>query len=461
MTVDYNYAGAPSTTMIDVEEGSKVDKNLTALDPGEREGYEFEHWQKDGEEGAYDFNEKVAESFTLKAIWSRLFTVTIDSGVGEPAVSQVKEGQKINQPAEPERDGYVFLGWYDGETEFDFTKGITKDVTITAKWAKGHYVTLVSDGETWKHVGVQSGSKFADPGAPEKAGYAFDGWYNGNTKATFPMDVTADVTLTAKWVKIHTVTFVNDASKTTVSVKDGDKVAKPADPTKAGYKFDGWFASGASAAFDFNTPITADLTLTAKWTQNQTGGPNPPAPPAAVKVSSIKFAAKTYQIAAGKKIDLNKVMTVKPANATNKKVKFTIAKKDSKYAAVKNGVVTTKKGGKGKTVTVTATAADGSKKKATVKVKIMKNAVTKITVKKKTLTVKAGKKVTIKATVKANGKSANKKLAYTSSNKKYATVNSKGVVSTKKSAKGKTVTITVKSTDGTNKSVKVKVKIKK
>ena len=89
----------------------------------------------------------------------------------------------------------------------------------------------------------------------------------------------------------------------------------------------------------------------------------------------------------------------------------------------------------------------------------MKHAVTKITIKKKSLSVKAGRKVTLKPVVKTSGKSANKTLEYTSSNQKLATVK-KGVVTTKKGKKGK-VTITIKSTDGTNKSVKVKINIKK
>jgi uncharacterized repeat protein (TIGR02543 family) len=38
-------------------------------------------------------------------------------------------------------------------------------------------------------------------------------------------------------------------------------------PTKTGNDFLGWFAEGATAAFDFNTAITADVTLTAGWSQ--------------------------------------------------------------------------------------------------------------------------------------------------------------------------------------------------
>lgn len=180
-----------------------------------------------------------------------------------------------------------------------------------------------------------------------------------------------------------------------------------------------------------------------------------------IKVTKVKITnGKSLKIAAGKKVTLK--TTVAPKNASNKKVKWSISKKDKKYATVSaKGVVTTKKAGKGKTVTVTATAADGSKKKATVKISIMKNAVTKVTLKAKSKTLKVGKKVTVKATVRTNGKKANKKLAWKSSNTKYATVNSKGVVTAKKAGKGKTVTITATATDGSNKKGTIKIKIKK
>jgi len=52
-------------------------------------------------------------------------------------------------------------------------------------------------------------------------------------------------------------------------VKHGDKVTAPPDPKKYFGSFDldfaGWFAADAETAFDFNTPITDNLTLTAKW----------------------------------------------------------------------------------------------------------------------------------------------------------------------------------------------------
>ena len=92
----------------------------------------------------------------------------------------------------------------------------------------------------------------------------------------------------------------------------------------------------------------------------------------------------------------------------------------------------------------------------------MKKGFTKMTLKAKSKKVKAGKKVTVKATVSPGSKkTTNTKLVWKTSNKKWATVSSKGVVTTKKAGKGKTVTITATSTDGTKKSGKIKIKILK
>lgn len=181
-----------------------------------------------------------------------------------------------------------------------------------------------------------------------------------------------------------------------------------------------------------------------------------------IKVGKIKITADYTKVAAGKKATLKANIT--PSDAANKAVAWSIDKtaKSKKYASISSkGVLTTNKKGAGKTVTVTATAKDGSGKKGTIKIKIMKGGVTKVSLKAKSKKVKAGKKVTIKTTVKYSGKKksdANVKLAWKTSNKKVATVNSKGVVTAKKAGK---VTITATSTDGTKKSGKIKITVTK
>ena len=178
------------------------------------------------------------------------------------------------------------------------------------------------------------------------------------------------------------------------------------------------------------------------------------AEPQQIKVNKISFSAISTKIAAGKKIKLTTL--INPQNATNKTLKWTTS--NNKLATVdKNGVVTLNKKAGGKTVKITAEATDGSGKKATFTIKIMKGSVKKIKISGKK-TVKAGKTLKLKAKVKA-GKGANKTLKWTSSNTKYATVSS-GKVKALKAGKKKSVKITAMATDGSGKSKTVTIKIK-
>ena len=174
-----------------------------------------------------------------------------------------------------------------------------------------------------------------------------------------------------------------------------------------------------------------------------------------VKVTSIRLSGLSKQIAAGKKLTLK--AAVLPKTSSNKKLLWKSS--NTKVATVtQGGVVTLKKKTGGKKVTITATATDGSKKYASWKITSMKGIVKKIKI-TGSKPVKAGKKLKLKAKVSAT-KKANKKLLWISSNTKYATVNAKGIVTTKKSAKGKTVKITAMATDGSGKKKTVKIKMK-
>ena len=176
-----------------------------------------------------------------------------------------------------------------------------------------------------------------------------------------------------------------------------------------------------------------------------------------VNVTKISLSTTTKTVQAGKKATVK--AAIAPTNATNKAITWTSS--NTKFATVNSkGVVTTKKAGIGKTVTITAKAKDGSGKKSSIKIKIVKTVkVSKIKLTTSSKTVKAGKKVTVKAAITPVN-ATNKKVTWTSSNKDYATVNSKGVVTTKKAGKGKTVTITAKAKDGSGKKAAVKIKIK-
>lgn len=176
-----------------------------------------------------------------------------------------------------------------------------------------------------------------------------------------------------------------------------------------------------------------------------------------VLADKISISAPSKKIAAGKKVQLS--VKVTPKNTSNQAI--TWSSDNEKYATVNDkGMVTTKTGGKGKTVTIKATAKDGSGKYASVRIMIMKHQVKKVAIKNKIKTLKAGKKATLKTTVRTTGRNVNKTLKWSSSNTKYATVTSRGKVTAKKAGRGKTVTISVISTDGTKKKDRLKIKIR-
>lgn len=182
-----------------------------------------------------------------------------------------------------------------------------------------------------------------------------------------------------------------------------------------------------------------------------------PEPEQPVLVKKISISAPSVKIAAGKKVKLT--ASAVPKNAKNQKVKWSTS--NQKYAVVNSkGVVTTRKAGKGKNVIITATAKDGSKVKKSIRIKIMKDAVKKITITNAPKRMKAGEKVTLKAKVTATGQSANKALKWTSSNNKYASVTSSGKVTARKAGKGRKVVIRAVSTDGTSREASVTIKIR-
>ena len=111
-----------------------------------------------------------------------------------------------------------------------------------------------------------------------------------------------------------------------------------------------------------------------------------------------------------------------------------------------------------------AKAADGGGAEKEVEIQIMKHAVTKISIKSGAQTIHPGKKALLKASVKTNGKNANRNLIWTVSEKGIVTLNqnkdgSQCIVTARPAGAGRTVTIQALSTDGTEKYAETKIKI--
>ena len=82
---------------------------------------------------------------------------------------------------------------------------------------KGYTVIFMNGSSQYAMQVVKD--KASAPDTPVKSGYRFVGWYNGNAKWNFDTPVTENLTLTAKWEKIHT--SVPSAPRYDVAVSDG------------------------------------------------------------------------------------------------------------------------------------------------------------------------------------------------------------------------------------------------
>ena len=185
-------------------------------------------------------------------------------------------------------------------------------------------VTFDNEGTRTTAI-IDNGVKLTAPAAPTKEGYRFGGWYydNNGGKAKWDFDtdtVTRAMTLTAKWVRTYTVTFETSGGSAVdpVTVDAGSTVTKPADPTKSGYTFGGWYKdSTLQTPWDFaNGTVTADTTLYAKWTAN------PPAP-------SYDDSDPTYAVSTP--AAENGSVTVSPRNASAGSTVTITVKPDSGY----------------------------------------------------------------------------------------------------------------------------------
>ena len=153
-----------------------------------------------------------------RVLVTEVYTVTFDSygGTPVPPAQEVEYGLTATKPADPTLKGYTFAFWYLGEDEqnataYDFDTPVTENITLTAKWNINKYtVTFDSYGGT--------------PVPPAQ------------------------------------------------EVEYGLTATKPADPTLKGYTFAFWYLGEDeqnATAYDFDTPVTENITLTAKWNINK------------------------------------------------------------------------------------------------------------------------------------------------------------------------------------------------
>ena len=140
------------------------------------------------------------------------YTVTFQSEGGSEVASQIRANTPADQPADPTKEGYTFIGWYKGESEWNFETPVTADLTLTAKWQINRY-TITFDtagGSEVPSITQDYGTAITAPANPTKTGYTFAGW-----DKTIPTTMPAgDMTITARWTENRVIVIIRpDDSK--------------------------------------------------------------------------------------------------------------------------------------------------------------------------------------------------------------------------------------------------------
>lgn len=139
-------------------------------------------------------------------------TVTFLSDGEHSAPPQIRANAPAARPADPTKEGHTFIGWYNGESEWNFETPVTEKLTLTAKWQINRY-TITFDtagGSEVPSITQDYGTAITAPANPTKTGYTFAGW-----DKTIPSTMPAgDMTITARWTENRVIVIIRpDDSK--------------------------------------------------------------------------------------------------------------------------------------------------------------------------------------------------------------------------------------------------------
>ena len=238
------------------------------------------------------------KSIPLTVAEANTYTVTYTpgtNGTGTVSTATKIEGLPLTLAGESfTRTGYTQTGWatVDGGEKVYALDAIYEEnapITLYPVWTANQYtVTLDSNGGgtvTPSTVTATYDQSLNNLPVPKRLRYVFSGWYDaqaggkqyvdGNGNSTARYDKTENCTLYAQWQEAPdcTVTFDPNGGTLTGAATSSEQqnapIAQPADPTRTGHTFTGWYQDAdCTQAWSFSDWLTGDMTLYAGWRAN-------------------------------------------------------------------------------------------------------------------------------------------------------------------------------------------------
>ena len=252
----------------------------------EHPGYRFTGWTPAEES-------PVTRDITYTANWVQQFTVTYTDGSGSEDhftdyVVTVDTGAGVpdyitTSPLHSDPSSKVFDGWQlivpaSGSTP----STVTENLVFEATWRDGSIYSHTVTYQSVDHCTFTLSDSFEEnsaipgywgsPNPPICAGYEFDGWTASPTGLNV---LSEDVTFTARWNEIFTITYVDGVADEDIFADQSYEVANggstpsflwegtAGNPVRTGYRFTGWDSS-------VSPTVTGNKTYTATWAKEIT-----------------------------------------------------------------------------------------------------------------------------------------------------------------------------------------------
>lgn len=280
-TVVYNTDGGTPVESETVHDMETIDMPAAPT----KDGHRFLGWYTTDENNLMQPDEvfNVTDSVTINAKWVAVYTYEYNDGI--PAdedpnyqAPTADDGYVLTLKAAPDRNGYVFKGWSDGENTYQpgdkYT--ITADVVFEAVWNELYYYYYDRNDDVPTDLDIsllpkaENGTVITVGPAIERTGYVFAGWrvdkniYQPGDSYT----ITKDTVFTAIWKVL--VTYSSEFTEHEEElVEEGETIVLPS-PSYDGYTFNHWSSNVSEGWYsaESEVEISENVTFTASWTKD-------------------------------------------------------------------------------------------------------------------------------------------------------------------------------------------------
>lgn len=262
---------------------------LPTADDISRTGHTFDGWYEDADftgEAVTELNEGSTGNKMYYAKWTACrYSVSLCAGAGSLAENLTAYTYGVGAELPPAtQTGYIFGGWYDSESlSGDAVTAILPDDTgdkiFYAKWTAATYKIYYETNGGSINSGQIDEYTYGDvillPTNVTRNGYKFIGWLIGGEQVTSIKSTdTGDKTFYAEWELVgYGIMYITNGGEIigeyATAYSYGDSITLPANVTRTGYTFGGWFDNenfSGHAITAISPDDTGGKICYAKWT---------------------------------------------------------------------------------------------------------------------------------------------------------------------------------------------------